>query len=77
MSENDQIDFILSENHAEVFFKGINISTRLIQDSYPDYEKVIPQSNEKRVVIDNKKMIESLKRMSSFLVKNKTSNTFY
>ena len=77
LSENDQIDFILSENHAEVFFKGINISTRLIQDSYPDYEKVIPQSNEKRVVIDNKKMIESLKRMSSFSSKKTKQATLF
>ena len=66
LNENDEVEFILSENHAEVFFKGINISTRLIQDSYPDYEKVIPQSNEKKVIIDNKEMTESLKRISSF-----------
>ncbi len=66
LTNNETVEFILSENHAEVFFKGINISTRLIQDSYPDYEKVIPQSNEKSVVVNNSKIIESLKRISSF-----------
>ena len=66
LKENETIEFILGENHVEVFFKGINISTRLIQDSYPDYEKVIPQSNEKHVNINNEEMIESLKRLSGF-----------
>ena len=66
LSENEEVEFILGENHTQVFFKGINISTRLIQDSYPDYGKVIPQNNEKSVVVKNEEMIASLKRISSF-----------
>ena len=66
LGENETVEFILSENHVEVFFKGIKVLTRLIQDSYPEYEKVIPQSNEKKVIVNNREIIESLKRLSAF-----------
>ena len=77
LGQNEEVEFILSENHAEVFFKGINVSTRLIQDSYPDYEKVIPQSNEKKVIVNNNEMIESLKRMSGFSSKKTKQVTLF
>ena len=66
LKESETVEFILGENHVEVFFKRIKISTRLIQDSYPDYEKVIPQNNEKNILVNNEEMIESLKRLSGF-----------
>ena len=77
LNESDNVEFILSENHAEVFFKGINVSTRLIQDTYPDYEKVIPKSNEKKVTVVSGEIIESLKRLSGFSSKKTKQATLF
>ena len=42
------------------------MSTRLINDQYPDYEKVIPKDNENEIVVKTQEMIGSLKRVSVF-----------
>ena len=61
-----KIEFLIGDNHAQVFFEGVKISTRLINDSDPDYEKVIPTNNNIEVLVDTKKLISSLKRVSVF-----------
>ena len=47
LSETKNIELIIGENHAQIYFEGTNISTRLIKDTDPDYEKVIPKDNDK------------------------------
>jgi len=64
--KNQKIEVLIGENHAQVFFEGAKISTRLIKDSYPDYEKVIPKNNDTEITIETKKLINSLKRVSVF-----------
>ncbi len=59
-------DIIVSENHAQAYFDNIKVSTRLINDQYPDYEKVIPKDNENEIVVKTQEMIGSLKRVSVF-----------
>ncbi|MAV65348.1 MAG: DNA polymerase III subunit beta [Candidatus Marinimicrobia bacterium] len=76
LNSNEQIDLILGENHAQVFLKGIKISTRLIKDAYPDYEKVIPKNNDKEVLVSTKKLIDSLKRVSVFSNKKTKQTNF-
>ena len=66
LKETEKTDLIVEENHAHVFLKGIKISTRLIKDNYPDYEKVIPKDNDKELKVQTKDLIESLKRVSVF-----------
>ena len=61
-----EVEFIVGENHAQVFFNTVKISTRLINDIYPDYEKVIPKDNDKEIIINTKNLISSLKRVSVF-----------
>ena len=66
LNSDQKIEFLIGENHAQVFFEGVKISTRLINDSYPDYEKVIPKTNNIEVLVETKKMINSIKRVSVF-----------
>lgn len=44
----------------------VNVWGRLIDGKYPPYERIIPENNEKVVVVDQKTFLESLKRASLF-----------
>ena len=50
--END-IEIHVCENHIQTTCGSATISSRIIREKYPDYEKVIPQSNEKKSGIQN------------------------
>ncbi|WP_291725900.1 DNA polymerase III subunit beta [Bernardetia sp.] len=63
----------LEFNDTNVFFHFGNIKmvSRLIDERFPDYENVIPTSNDKNLVIDRQQLLGSLKRISIYA--NKTS----
>ena len=61
-----EIDLVVGENHVQAFFETVKISTRLINDQYPDYEKVIPKDNDNKVTVNTKELTNSLKRVSVF-----------
>lgn len=63
----------LEFNDTNVFFNFANIKmvSRLIDERFPDYENVIPTSNDKNLVIDRQQLLGSLKRISIYA--NKTS----
>tara|TARA_B100002052_G_scaffold266852_1_gene264369 strand:+ start:268 stop:1371 length:1104 start_codon:yes stop_codon:yes gene_type:complete len=66
LTEDEKIDLIIGENHVQAFFEKVKITTRLINDQYPDYEKVIPKGNENEITVQTKDLISSLKRVSVF-----------
>lgn len=45
---------------------GLTLTTRLIDERYPDYENVIPLSNPNQLVIDRRELLQSVRRLSSF-----------
>jgi DNA polymerase-3 subunit beta len=63
----------LEFNDTNVFFSFANIKmvSRLIDERFPDYENVIPTSNDKNLTIDRQQLLSSLKRISIYA--NKTS----
>lgn len=63
----------LEFNDTNVFFNFGNIKmvSRLIDERFPDYENVIPTSNDKNLNIDRLQLLSSLKRISIYA--NKTS----
>lgn len=63
----------LEFNDTNVFFSFGNIKmvSRLIDERFPDYENVIPTSNDKTLNIDRQQLLSSLKRISIYA--NKTS----
>tara|TARA_Y100000996_G_scaffold27734_1_gene19684 strand:- start:1716 stop:2825 length:1110 start_codon:yes stop_codon:yes gene_type:complete len=64
--DKSDLDLVVGENHIQAFFESVKVSTRLINDQYPDYEKVIPKNNENKITVNTKKLIGSLKRVSVF-----------
>lgn len=51
---------------GNAFFKrdGLLLSVKLAEEQFPPYAKVIPQNQDKRVVINRAQLVEALRRMS-------------
>jgi DNA polymerase-3 subunit beta len=61
---------LIGENHIQVEINDVIITTRIIKDSYPDYEGVIPKDNTKKLVINRNSFTEAIKRISIFANKS-------
>lgn len=61
-----EVDMIVSENHCMFQSGRTMIVTRLINEVYPNYESVIPQDNDKRMVISKSELLATVKRVSVF-----------
>ena len=64
----------LEYNSTSAFFRfgNINLICRLIDERYPDYEDVIPQSNPNKLTLDRSQFLNSLRRVVIFA--NKTTH---
>ena len=62
----------ISENHISIKLENIEISSRLINQKYPDYASVIPVDNDKRVRVEKESLFSSVKRISIF--SNRSTN---
>lgn len=71
---NDDIDVKIeyNETNAVFNFSNIELTCRLIDGKYPNYEAVIPQENPNVLTIDRVSFLNSLKRVSIFA--NKTTH---
>ena len=65
------IDIYIGENHIQTTTETTIISSRIIKEKYPDYEKVIPKDNPHTLKVDKQNIIDSVKRVSIF--SNKTT----
>ena len=71
INEDSQISMIIGDNHIEIEIPNGKIISRIIKDSYPDYNGVIPKDNTKTLIIDKNSFTEAIKRVSIF--SNKSS----
>lgn len=58
------ISALFGKNHILFKIGEVQFLARLIEGTYPDYEKVIPQSNEKLITIDRELFLRALRRVS-------------
>lgn len=58
------VKILIGEKHILFNIGKIQFLTRLIEGSYPNYENVIPTSNEKKMLIEREKFIKLLRRVS-------------
>lgn len=61
-----------SSTHAFFQFQSFQLSCRLIDESFPDYENAIPTDNPNQLHINRGEMLNSLKRLSIYA--NKATN---
>lgn len=53
-------------DHAQFKSESTTIITRLINETYPNYEAVIPRDNEKRMIVDKHELLSTVRRVSVF-----------
>ncbi|MDB4921039.1 DNA polymerase III subunit beta [Mucilaginibacter sp.] len=70
----DDVNVSVEYNSTSAFFKfgNINLVCRLIDERYPDYEAVIPQTNPNKLSIDRLTFLGSLNRVAIYA--NKTTH---
>ncbi len=59
------VTIALSESKIRFGFGGATLTSKLIDGAFPDYERVIPTGNDKRVVVGNRELREAVDRVST------------
>ena len=62
--EEEDVKISIGKNHLLFSVAGVQFLTRLIEGTYPNYEHVIPQSNEKKISIKREAFTRALRRVS-------------
>lgn len=72
LSIKSEKDVILEYNEINIifYFDNKKIISRLINGKYPDYESIIPNNYEKKIIINRVIFLKSIKRLSLFSNKN-------
>ncbi len=63
---NSEVNLFVDENHLTAKIKNDKITTRLIGESFPNYESVIPADNKNKLVVNKKDLLGAIKRVSIF-----------
>lgn len=64
--ESPEVKISLKENQILFADDDATLISRLVDGEYPQYEKIIPDSNEIKIVVDSEKISGSLRRVSLF-----------
>ena len=56
----------VNTTHIKFSFKNFTLTSRLIEESYPNYESVIPLDNDKKLQIDRNLLLSSVRRVSLY-----------
>jgi DNA polymerase-3 subunit beta len=65
MVEDDKCTLAVSTSHIRFGFKSFTLTSRVIGESYPNYESVIPLDNEKRLRVNRNALLSCVRRVSS------------
>ena len=75
------INIELNENKVRFAFNDIQITSKVIDGTFPDYTKVIPTSNDKIIITKNDELKNSIERVSAVAineeVKSKAIKIFF
>jgi len=66
LAEEGTTELTLDETGLRFDFGRTMLYTRLVEGEYPDYERVIPRDNDKKLMVDKNLLIASVKRVSLF-----------
>ncbi|CCQ71996.1 DNA polymerase III subunit beta [Magnetospira sp. QH-2] len=61
----DDVSISLSETKIRFAFDSAVLTSKLIDGTFPDYERVIPQANDKLVDVDRRLLAEAVDRVSA------------
>jgi DNA polymerase III subunit beta len=75
ISGEGNIDIAVSEKYIFFRFEGQSIFSNLIEGQFPNYQRVIPETQENSIKVDKKDFMEALKRVS-LLVEQKSRRIY-
>ena len=64
--ENDSNTISVNSTHIKFSFKNYTVTSRLIEENYPNYESVIPLDNTKKLSINKNSLLASVRRVSLY-----------
>ncbi len=64
--EENQNTMAVDTSHVQFTFGNTTLTSRLIEESYPNYESVIPLDNEKKLAVSKDLLLASVKRVSLY-----------
>ncbi len=62
----DMVKMVIDDSGLRFDFKKTVLYTRLVEGEYPDYERVIPKDNDKRLTVNRSLLVSSVRRVSLF-----------
>ena len=62
---SDNISLSLSDNKIKLSFNNVILTSKLLDGTFPDYSRVIPEQNDKTVNISNQLLSEAVDRVST------------
>jgi len=65
LSDAEVVQVARNGNHLGFAASGTEITTRLIDGSYPNYEQVIPKDNDRFAVVDRRSLESAVKRVAA------------
>ena len=68
-STDGKINVIISNTKAQFAFPNTILTTKLIDGSFPDYQRVIPKENLNKLVVSNQEFEKAIDRVSTFSMK--------
>ena len=66
LQENEQVNVQIGEDHVVFRLKDAIIYSKLISGTYPNYERVLPDNNDKTLRVNRELLISTLRRVSIF-----------
>jgi len=68
LSEGDMIDFFFDKENNQIVFKSENVilSSRILDGSFPDYEKIIPKTHMLKISVDKEDLVKGVKLAAVF-----------
>ncbi|HOX85450.1 MAG TPA: DNA polymerase III subunit beta [bacterium] len=66
VENDDRVNIQIGEDHIVFQLQTATIYSKLINGAYPNYERVIPTDNDKRLVVNRDLLLATLRRVSIF-----------
>ncbi|OGC05651.1 DNA polymerase III subunit beta [candidate division KSB1 bacterium RBG_16_48_16] len=66
LSDEDKVSIKTGEDHIVFNLNSATVYSKLINGSYPNYERVIPSGNDKKLHINREQLVAALRRVSIF-----------
>ena len=64
--DSGDISIALNDTHIQFGYENTYVVSRLIDETYPNYESVIPSENDKTLTVDRNALVSSIRRVSLY-----------